>query len=181
MSEPSTLPAPEMSRPVSIHRLPEDGLSLDIEADIAECEALATRLDLVALRSLKASLRVSQHGSPEVFAVEGELEARLVRTCVVSLEPFESVTWLPFQRLFTTGEVPDETEITIDPALLDLEPLEGGKLDVGEIVVEELAVNLDPYPHAPGFEPGLEVASEAQQDGPFAALSALKSRKEDGR
>ncbi|SNB52291.1 Uncharacterized metal-binding protein YceD, DUF177 family [Arboricoccus pini] len=181
MSDPSVLPVPEMSRPVSIHRLPEDGLNLEIEADKAECDALASRLDLVALRSLKATLRVARHGSAEVFAVDGELEARVIQTCVVSLEPFESVTWLPFQRLFTTGEVPDETEITIDPDLLDLEPLEGDKLDVGEIVVEELAVNLDPYPHAPGFEPGQDVVSEPPRDGPFAVLSALKGQKEDGR
>jgi hypothetical protein len=56
-------------------------------------------------------------------------------------------------------------------------PAEG--LDLGELVVQELAVVLDPYPRAPGAEVPAEFQpSEAEEvKGPFAALAALKVKK----
>src|SRR3546814_17044110 len=48
-------------------------------------------------------------------------------------------------------EMPVEVEFTLadeDPP----EPFENGCIDLGEIVVQHLAVALDPYPRAPGAE-----------------------------
>jgi uncharacterized metal-binding protein YceD (DUF177 family) len=180
MSIPPPDIQPELSRPVSLLRLPPEGLSIEIAADAEELAALCRRLELDELRALNASVGVFHHGSAEVFAVRGKLQAAISQTCVVSLESFPSEVTLTFERLFTTGEMPEEEEeVTIDPALLDLEPVDGESLDLGEIVVEELAVNLEPYPRAPGYELPLEEEEPSPEDGPFAALAALRSGDKD--
>ena len=58
----------------------------------------------------------------------------------------------------------------------------GDSLDVGEIIAEELALSLDPYPRKPGIAveigPGGGAAKgEAPpRDRPFEALAALKRK-----
>jgi len=56
-------------------------------------------------------------------------------------------------------------------------PAEG--IDLGELVVQELAVALDPYPRAPGAEvPEAYRPPEVEEEsGPFAALKVLKGDK----
>jgi hypothetical protein len=50
----------------------------------------------------------------------------------------------------------------IDPLADEPEPLEGDRIDLGEIVAEELALAIDPYPRAPGAE--LAAAAPAAGD-----------------
>ena len=55
------------------------------------------------------------------------------------------------------------------------EPLVGGSIDLGAIASEFLMLAIDPYPRKAGvvFEPP---AKDADTDGPFAALAALKKK-----
>jgi hypothetical protein len=58
----------------------------------------------------------------------------------------------------------------------ELDPIVDGKLDLGALRVDFLALGLDPYPRKPGVE-FVEPASEAgtDRDSPFASLARLKN------
>jgi hypothetical protein len=65
-----------------------------------------------------------------------------------------------------------------DPA----EELTDGRIDLGEVVAQQLAVALDPYPRAPGADGRF---AQSDQEGaaakggntPFAALERLRPRR----
>ena len=81
-----------------------------------------------------------------------------------------------FVRHFVQGAVPVEEEVVIDPEADDPpEPLGDGLVDVGEIVTQQLALALDPYPRAPGSELPAEAAPATPAESPFRALAALKA------
>ena len=63
------------------------------------------------------------------------------------------------------------------------EPLTGGSVDIGKAVTEQLALELDPFPRAPGarFEGFVGSRRESCDDegGPFAGLARLKGAGRD--
>jgi uncharacterized metal-binding protein YceD (DUF177 family) len=66
----------------------------------------------------------------------------------------------------------------------DVEPLRGTQIDLGEMLAEELALALDPYPRAPDADilvsealgPNISFGS-AEPDSPFAALEQLQDKR----
>jgi uncharacterized metal-binding protein YceD (DUF177 family) len=97
------------------------------------------------------------------------LRARVVRTCVVTLEDFETLTEERFRvRFVPVGRESDDD----DPESDDEIPYTAGMVDLGEAAAEQLALALDPYPRKPGaiFEPPQDVK---QEEGPFAVLAQL--------
>lgn len=153
----------EMSRPVAVERIGAAGLEQSVAATEAELGLIATRLLIPSVRALDCSFRLRR--LPEgVIAAEGTLAARVVQTCVVSLEEFEQAVSDRFEVHF----VPEGTESTDD----DLEAPDQigyaeGAIDLGEAAVQQLALALDPYPRKPGAEPA---APLDEASGPFAAL-----------
>ncbi len=179
------------AHPFPVEGLKREGVDFDRVADAGERARIARRLDLVALASLAAKGRV-QCVDAGLIVVEGALEAAVTQRCVVTLDPFESETALPFKRVFTTEAAPLDETIVLDESSDDApEPLDEPFLDLGEIVVEELSLGLDPYPHGPNADAALKrlgvrregddaPADEAAGDKPhpFAALGRL--RRQDG-
>jgi uncharacterized metal-binding protein YceD (DUF177 family) len=107
--------------------------------------------------------------------VTGRFEAAVDQMCVVSLEPFHDTI---------AGEIEEEFFLTDDPASIEVdvdehsaEPWSADTLDLGEIVVQNLSLMLDPYPRASNAalsDLEYEPAAEDTASGPFAALSRLK-------
>ena len=65
-----------------------------------------------------------------------------------------------------------------DPA----EELTDGQIDLGEVVAQQLAVALDPYPRAPGTEDRFAQSDQEESpaksgDTPFAVLHGLRPRR----
>jgi uncharacterized metal-binding protein YceD (DUF177 family) len=114
------------------------------------------------------------------WTLEGRISAEVVQACVVSLEPVHSTVADSFEIAFAPMDEDETAEIdlTADP---DTEPLPSdGKLDVGEIVAQQLSLALDPFPRAPGVGPGDRIESIEEgpaRTAPFADLSARLSRK----
>ncbi len=164
----------EFSRPFEIAELTSTELPFAIAANAAECRALARRLDLLALDRLEAEGRVSA-GAGGVVRVRGVLRARATQRCVVTLEPVPAELEVPFERTFVRGGATQRL-LHLDVEQLDLEPLVGDLLDLGELVTEELALALDPYPRADGAEAVLDAFGvrgddePPPADGPFAVL-----------
>ena len=159
---------PELHRPLSLDRIGATGLDMTVEATPDECAALAQRMAIPAVLTLTCTFHLIRE-SRDLVAARGHLRARVIRTCVVSLEDFETPVEEDFQiRFVPAGEETDD----IDPESDDEIPFQGNIIDLGEAAAEQLGLALDPYPKRPGAEmPELDVETEPH---PFAALSSLR-------
>lgn len=135
----------EFSMIVPLDRLLTTPTVYALEAGAEARAALSARLDLLALDRLSARLEVRRVGRGVV--VEGEFEADVVQECVVSSLPVPAYLRAPVKLQFESLE---ETagEIELEADELDIMPLEDGAIDLGEAVVQSLALALDPYPRA---------------------------------
>lgn len=187
---------PELSRPIVVDDLPVHGRTVEIRADQAECAAIARRLGLPSVASLEGALSVRPSMGREIH-VEGTIRANLVQSCVVTGDPLEQNLEIEIQRRYSEGidiDADDDLDADeVDPDADDREPIQDGIIDLGEAAVEELALQLPPYPRTPGLEfvelaqgpsgPEDADSSPAEKDGsgrenPFAVLADLKKRLE---
>ena len=161
----------EMSRLMQADRV-DGGLALTIEADKAECDAIALRLRIPSVQSVRCSWVLRpEHGG--VVEADGSLRARLHQECVVSLDAFATDVVEEFAVRFVPPGL--ENEQADDPDEPDELTIENGVLDLGEATVEQLALALDPYPRKPGAE--LPAKMEDSLDNPFAALAQLRGQE----
>jgi uncharacterized metal-binding protein YceD (DUF177 family) len=176
----------EFSRPVLVSGLDGRKRRVDIAADAHECAALACRLGLLDLSSLSARLVLTPANQGAV-ALGGTFRADVVQTCVRTLEPVPAHIEASFERVFAEAERIEEGPeqwITIDEEEPP-DPLVNGTVDLGEVVTEQLALELDPYPKAAGSDfkgLAIETPAETGEDtdmgagpkGPFSVLGRLK-------
>lgn len=168
-------------RPLSVRKIGDSGLQHAITAKPDEMARIATFLDILAVDDLRADFRISRWRG-RGLKLEGHLAARVEQACVVTLEPVENVMDVTFERRYLPADMLDHEDggddIFVDPEGEDPpEPL-GHEIDLGEAVVEELALNLEPYPRRPGtvFAEQPEAAAPPAPN-PFAALAKLKTRR----
>lgn len=173
------------SRPFEVANAEGDPRSLTVEATEAERAALAQHMELPGIAALKAELTVSEVGRGR-FEVTGEVRAKVTQTCVVTLEPFETEVREPIEIRFAPPEVVAKAEEAYlsrreeDPTGLEMpEPpdtIENGRIDLGQVAAEFMALGLDPYPRKPGveFETPEPEGEADEKASPFAALAKLK-------
>ncbi len=204
MSEPVSVP---FSYPIDPINLPPKGRDYNLVPTEAERDAMARALGLESLDELKAqlSVRPSLDGT---FEVVGKFTARLVQACVVTLAPVPAKLEDEITRRFiaapkpprvpekvpaaddqrfkkrTKKAAPEPEEVDegwVDPNEEITDLLVDGKIDLGEVLTEQLSLSLDPYPRAPGAS--FQTAALGDQEGeevatgPFAALAGLKVGK----
>ena len=178
MSDPRAS-APEFSRPIDVARIGSVETVHEISATPAEREALARRFGLLGLARLEARIRLRRGHAGTQLHLAGHLTADVTQACVVSLEPVQNHVEEDFTVVY--GDLPEDADVSVD---VDdesvVEPWPEGPLDVGEAVAQELALALDPYPHAPGATiesaPGLE-SGGADRVNPFSVLTNLRKTK----
>lgn len=179
--------SPEFSRPVAIEGLAHDKPStLHIEATEAECAALAKRFDLQSLSGFTADITILRVSEGKITRVQGVLEAEVVQTCVVSLQGVPAEIKSAFDTYFTEdGKEGFDEESAAD---LDLEEgdandlmITNGHLDLGELAAQYLALELDPYPRAPGVSLAAQMheTGSTKKASPFQILQKLKTKKDD--
>ncbi|WP_293480252.1 DUF177 domain-containing protein [Phenylobacterium sp.] len=167
------------SRIVKLHEAGRGPVRLSLEPDEAQRAALARQLGLVSLPSLAAQVTVK----PWLDGVEvtGRFDAVVEQVCGVSLDAFEQpVAGEIDLRAVPAGSpnaaAPEGGELELDPDAPDApDILDGDAVDVAAIVVEHLALELDPFPRKPGAT--FEYQAPPEETSPFAALKALKDRK----
>lgn len=170
--------APEFSRPLAVDTLGEEERRLKVEAEEGERAALARRFGLVAIGRLAADLTLTRTGAE--VALRGTLSASVTQACAATGAPVEAEVEAPFDILFRPppeGARRDE-EVELGEGEMDVVFYDGATIDVGEAVAETLALNLDPYPRAPGAEQALAAAGVKSEEeaGPFDALAALREK-----
>lgn len=174
--------APEhgFRRLVAVARVGEGGLTQKVTAKPEELHAIALHLGLADISALSAEMALTRWRAKGI-RVKGKLKADVTQHCVVSLDPIAAHIEAPFERRFLPSEfdstLDEAREVFVDPDGEDPpEPL-GREIDLGEILIEELALSLDPYPRKAGVEfqspeqPVIEL-----KPNPFAALAKLKPK-----
>jgi len=158
----------ELHRPMPVDRIAPAGLEYLVEATEEECAALAERMQVPSVLALTCRFHLRREGEA-VIAADGHLQARVVQTCIVSVEDFETSVDERFRvRFVPAGEEAEE----VDPEADDEIPYEGRSLDLGEAAAEQLGLALDPYPRMPDAElPEIEGEPEPH---PFSRLAALR-------
>ncbi|HRC27200.1 MAG TPA: DUF177 domain-containing protein [Alphaproteobacteria bacterium] len=189
--------APEWSRTVEADDIAEQVRVYTLTADEAECAALSRRLGVLDVRDLRAEMTACRDRSEHVVHVEGRVEATVVQSCVVTLDPVSTPVSEPFEAWYAdpkealsfararaehlrrkgTSDVPllDEEE--------DPEPVVDGRIDLGELAAQYLSLAVPAYPRAPGVESPEAAAAPEQPESalrksPFAALKAWKAQKD---
>ncbi len=168
---------PEFSRRYGVERIGAAGIGFDISASAEERLALALRLELASLRRLEARGTIERRGAGQMIKVSCRVRAELEQVCVVTLEPVPAVLDMAVERLFLPVAADPALEVTLSPDLDEPDPLALPFLDVGEMVTEEVALALDPYPRAATADALLaEAAGEPEPEGPFAMLAAARGQ-----
>jgi uncharacterized metal-binding protein YceD (DUF177 family) len=186
MSQAPDKPGAEFSRLIEVEALGTEAVERSIEATDAERAALVRRFGLLSLDRLAAQLVVQREAGRRV-RVTGRFEAELQQRCVVSLLPVESRIADRFVTIYS-----DDPAVAGEPIDWDddeeIEPYGNGTIDLGEGVVQQLAVRIDPYPRAPGaalpegyaadggLEDGPDGGPGEVAESPFDELSALRGR-----
>lgn len=161
----------EFSRPLQVDRVPKAGSTEKVSADPQELKALARRMKVPAIHSLAAELRATPWRGGGL-KLEGHITADIEQESVISLEAFRETVSVPVARYFLPqGRAVESAEED------DADPIDNGWIDLGEVVAETLALDLDPYPRKPGeaFPGHIEDDGVAQETpSPFAVLAAKK-------
>jgi hypothetical protein len=164
----------EFERRQKVDRVTDKPMMVHVQAEPAECHAVARRLELQAVEALEADCTLDRPLHGDSVRLRGHLRAKVTQTCVVTLEPILAEIEAGFERLYVPGWTPEieGDEETVDAEAPDMEPLQGDSIDVGEVAVEELSLALDPYPRLPGA--AVEEDDDAGRPNPFQSLAALR-------
>jgi hypothetical protein len=169
---------PEFSRVVEAETVSETARRIEIGADETERRRLAGRFRLRGIERLSAVVTVQRRAG--IIHAEGEVDAAVVQACVVTDEPLSAKVRTPFHVRYVPdalgGSGEEETELSAEDC--DTLPLDEGRIDVGEVAAETLALALDPYPRSPQADAVMREREIglSEDAGPFAALKALKDR-----
>ncbi|WNJ98578.1 DUF177 domain-containing protein [Thalassospiraceae bacterium LMO-JJ14] len=175
---------PEMHHPVRVDELSSKGLVIKLRPTAPELQAIGERLGVVRINRFEADLKLQ----PEIgrqISLRGPIRAEIVQNCVITGEPLTQTLEFETDRFFAEDADPlqglthDDDESLTDPEIDEPEPILDGKIDVAEQAIEELALNIPPYPRAPDavFEDiHADPAPDEARPNPFAALAALKDQ-----
>jgi len=177
----------ELSILVEAERIGPEGLHYSVTATPAQCLALARRFGILKILSLSGEVDLNQDSQIGHYRLQASLRAEVEQACIVSLEPVQEQISETFERFYARPELieaspepdPDEDLADwLDPDAVDPpDPLENGRIDIGEALAEELALSLNPYPRRPDATLPKAYVQEVPETAtikPFAALAKLK-------
>jgi len=147
------------------------------EASSAELEALKRYVEVEDLTSFKAQVKIVPLAAGK-YRASGKLQASAVQSSVVnlravpsSIEESFSVEYWPAESIENRGE--EAAPFDAEPP----EPIAGGKIPVGGLLCELLAVSIDPYPRNEGDAFEWTPPEPETEANPFAGLAHLRARK----
>ena len=155
------------------------GTARTLSADEAQRREIARALDLASLDLLEAEVEVLPWGKD--YEIKGSFRAKAVQTCGVTLEPLPVDLDRRFSVKASEEPAVDESGPDVEVGLDSPDPpdlIENGQIDLAAYVVEQLALELDPFPRKPGVE--FEPPKTDPEPSPFAVLASLRRDKPEG-
>lgn len=165
----------------------QEPISFLITATPVETADIAERLGVEAAADLYGDGVLTVKGGKNTVreaVIEGTARAKLTRICVASLAPLEERIDAPFRLRLARALTEDDAASDED---IDL--LEGEDVDLGDLIVQQIALAMDPYPRAesaPSFpqddappDDSSSAGPEAKASGAFAGLKNLLKNNEN--
>lgn len=161
------------------HLNPRVPTPFDLRPDAQTRAAIAEELGLSDLPKLefKGEIRAE---SGDAWEVTGQLKARVVQPCVITLKPVKTTLDEAVTRHFSPHvAIPEGDEIEMPDD--SIEPL-SQFIDLSALMIEELTLALPEYPRADGATLGEDSVEDDTPDTrrPFAGLDQLLHGKKDG-
>lgn len=158
-----------LSCSVNIETIQSKPSEFELQATPEERAQIAKRLNLLSVEKLEAKLQLQKK---EKLFLRGILEAEVIQECVRTLTPIKQILRIQVDEVFSF--VSSDFSGAIELKAEDLsEPLQGANLDIGEVIVQVLSLNLDPYPIAPESAP-LDYQEDNKGSSPFDVLKDKK-------
>ena len=193
------LPQNEWTYALELDKVDDSGQEISIEAPEGSKPLLERRLDISGLDELKADLRIEPQAGG-VFHVLGRMHAKIIQLCVVTAEPIESLieeevegwfidheagvtSFAKAQKDRVAGASKGHAEVEVMDESEDPEPAVGGQIDLGEFIVQNLSLAINPYPHKEGahYEYTDAESQDSKRSGarksPFEALKDWKENR----
>ncbi len=163
---------PEFSRPMRLHDIGSAAREIAFTATPDERAALVKRFDLLDLEALTATL--SARTEIGGIRVTGRVVAKGFQPCGLSGAPVNFAVDEPVDLRFVALKTGGE-DIELSDSDLDVLPIEGEAIDLGEAAAQSFGLALDPYPRAPDAELPPAVIDEdkvvpLKRPNPFAVL-----------
>jgi len=172
----------------NITRLKPAGEEVALSVDPDILAMIATAIGVEGVTKLDVVLNLKPwHKDGAV--VRGNFKCDVVQTCVATLEAMDNHMHADFERYFIAdrgGRNPEpeivDGELILDPVEDDFpDIISGEKINLWEIVIEELNLQVDPFPRSIEAVPGLEASEDGSNQeptqNPFANLKTLITEK----
>ena len=163
---------------IRLDSMPTTGRSLDITVELEAREAIAAQIGVTAVDRLQVKLQAVRFRGG--MRVTGQLRALVTQPSVVSLEPVTEEIEEAIDRIFLPGVEKAfagkaDAEVFVDLEGDDVpDHFEGNEADLSDLIIETLALGIDPYPRLEGESVGIAGDPDDEDDSPFAGLKALK-------
>lgn len=166
----------DFSYPLQIDELNQGEQSYMLKADKAQLETLKEILQVPAVNYFEADIKLKFQKKRGILDVSGQVRAGLGLISVISLEPFDRDYKTDFTLTFDTNatyeqirELDEDIEADIPDIVI------GGRIDLGDIAIEQLALVMEDHPRKDGEEFSPLIEDDAPlRENPFAILSKLK-------
>lgn len=161
--------------------MPADGREVTVTATAEERTEIAAFLEVSEIPRLAVTLSALPFRGG--LRVSGRLTAEVVQPCVVTFVPVHQEIDEPIDRIFLPGREkqpvapnPGKPEVFVDLEDDDApDYFEGHEVDLSDLVLETLALAIDPYPRAPGASlDAVLPPDDGSELSPFAKLKSLK-------
>ena len=168
----------DFSYPLNIDELNQQEQHYKLEANPEQLKVLTQILQVVDVKKFVADIYLKLKIKEHRLDVWGTVSADLELESVVSLEKFVK-SYAPSFELYYDTKATYKDIREMEPQINDNIPdiIENGKIDLGDIAIEQLALVMEDYPRKDGekFEFISEFDEETnRQANPFAVLAKLK-------
>lgn len=166
----------DFSYPLKIEDINQGEQTYKLRANKAQLETLREILQIPAVNYFEANIKLTFQKKKGILDVSGEVRAGLTLISVISLDEFEKEYKSNFSLTYDTNatyeqirEMDEDIEDDIPDIVID------GKIDLGDIAIEQLALVMEDHPRKDGEEFTSVIEDDSPvRENPFAVLSKLK-------
>lgn len=132
---------------------------------------LAKRFNALKISAVRGRLEIRQIAAG-CWQVQLTFSLSVTQECVVSFEPVETKIEAEADERFVRNL---ETQEEIDPEELDVDVLDDGAIPLGEVIAQNVGLNLPEYPRSPSAPTMDDEPAPQRSNNPFQVLSELKN------
>ncbi len=166
----------EFSFPLKIDELGQGEQTYNLRADKDQLEWLTKILQVPAVNSFQADMKLHFQKKKGKLDITGCVKANLGLISVISLEEFNKDYTANFSVIYDTNAKYDDIYQDDEDINLDIPDIViKGKINLGDIAIEQLALVIEDHPRKEGeiFDSVIE-DDTALSNNPFAVLAKLK-------